>query len=194
MKDSEIEVKFFLKDKKDFQKKLKDCGAQKIHDEFLMKRLIYEKKDNHQCDWFRIRQEYEKTTLTFKSKQDNTFGGMKEFEVVVSDFEKTRKIFDETGLTKLAYQENYRETWVYKNTEIVLDTWPFLPFYIEIEGNTKKEVVLVSKELGFDIEKEGIYGTVIDLYKKKYNITSEEFHSIKNFVFNTDKPLVLKDL
>ncbi len=46
-----------------------------------------------------------------------------------------RQIFTASGLREKAYQETYRETWkMLDGTEIMLDEWPGIEPFIEIEG------------------------------------------------------------
>ena len=186
----EIEAKFFITSKDDIRSRLSSIGAQKASDEFLMRRKIYEKLGAPKGDWIRIRQEVDKVTLTFKSQQAKSIDGMLETEVTISDFDKGSTILAQTGLECIAYQENYREIWNHGDAEIVIDTWPWLPTYIEIEASSKEAVESCAQLLGLDM-KDARYGTAFDLYAEVYTITNREFHSIPEITFSTAIPEIL---
>lgn len=186
----EIEAKFFIINKETIRSSLSALGAQKTKDEFLMKRYVYDNPLAPKGDWIRIRQESDRVVLTFKSKKSHAIDGMLETEVTVSDFEKRAYILSQTGLHVVAYQENYREVWNWRDVEIVVDTWPWLPPYIEIEGPNKSSVEQAAQDLGFVME-EAYFGTAYDLYASIYKVTNEEFHSIKRVSFDEPMPEIL---
>lgn len=54
------------------------------------------------------------------------------------------------GLPYKPFQESKRETWEFEDEEIMLDEWPWLKPYIEVEGNSEVQVHKISEQLGFD--------------------------------------------
>ena len=186
----EIEAKFILDDATAFREKLVTLGAQQESEEFLMRRNIYE-MPGVEGEWMRLRQEHDGATLTFKSQKEKSIDGMLETEVSVSNYEMTEKILSHTGLRLVTQQENYREIWIYKETEIVIDKWPWLAPYIEIEGGSIAAVRSVSEELGFSMN-DAIYGTVFDVYTKFFDVTNREFHSITEIRFDLPMPDLLR--
>ncbi len=188
----EIEVKFFIESKASFREKLFSVGAQKISDEFLMSRKIYEKPGAPEGDWFRVRREHDKVTLTFKSKKSYAIDGMHECEIAISDFDKGVYILEQAGLEFVTYQENYRETWTLDGAEIVIDTWPWLSPYIEIEGATKDVVITTAEKLGFSMDN-AYYGTALELFKVVYKVSNKEFNTIREIKFNDPIPEILKN-
>src|SRR3989344_5617999 len=58
-----------------------------------------------------------------------------------------RKVFD---FGQKSYQETKREKWTMGNSEITIDTWPWIPTFLEIESPTEEEVKSIAKKLGFD--------------------------------------------
>ena len=74
--------------------------------------------------------------MTYKNIVDNTINGVSEIEVIVNDFDKACCLLNQTNFKETSYQENFREIWSNNEVEIVIDTWPFLQSYIEIEGPT----------------------------------------------------------
>ena len=110
--NTEFEVKFVNVDHETLRAKLKDLGATLEHPMRLMKRAIIETPLLKQKDAFlRVRDEGDKTTLTYKQFQDLSVDGAKEFEIVVSDFQTTIDLLNVSGLPCRSIQESKRETW-----------------------------------------------------------------------------------
>ena len=167
----EIEVKFSNVNFDQLRKKLKAVGAVCAQPMRLMKRALIE-ETHHAAEhaFIRIRDEGDKITLTFKRRADShasTIDGTKELEVEVSDFEKTVEIFAEAGWKYITFQESKRETWKLNNVEIVLDEWPWLEPYIEIEGESEEEIRVIGELLNLDW-REVIIGHVDTLYERQY--------------------------
>jgi adenylate cyclase class 2 len=178
----EIEAKFLNIDHDAIRAKLKAHGAICEQPERLMRRVVIDYPDRRmQQDtdsWVRIRDEGDKITLTYKSSTEHEFGGATEIEVEVNDYDKTIAIFLAIGMVVHTEQESKRETWTYKNVEIVLDEWPWLNPYIEIEAATEKEVMDIAAELGF-LWEDAVFGSVTSAYRKQYpTITKDEHISL----------------
>lgn len=190
---TEIEVKFLNVNHDAIREKLKTLGATLEQPMRLMRRSIIDYPDRRLQEtkdgWIRIRDEGDKVTLTYKESQEHQFGGAKEIETTVESFEKTRDIFLAAELTEHSYQETKRETWVISDVEIVLDEWPWLNPYIEVEGSSEAKVKEVSAHLGFDW-KEAVFGSVTTAYRAQYpSITKDEHISkIPRIIFGAPKP------
>jgi adenylate cyclase class 2 len=72
-----------------------------------------------------------------------------------------------TGLKFRSFQETRRETWQLGEVEIVLDEWPWLDPYMEIEGPTEADLKEVAEKLGLDWN-EVVYGDVMAAYRAQY--------------------------
>ncbi len=179
---TEIEAKFLDIDKEDIRRKLKNIGAKLITKERLMRRKVFEHAINKQNDWIRVRDEGDKITLSYKILIDRTLHGTKEIVVEVSDFEKTCEILSKTGLKSTSYQETKRETWNYKNTEITIDTWPWIPAFLEIESPTEEEIKSAAAKLGFNWQ-DAEHGSVETVYMKHYNVSEEEVDDWEEITF-----------
>ena len=177
----ELEAKYFIDNKDLIRKKIEKAGLKLIKPEFLMRRKVFD------CgivgSWIRIRDEGDKITMTFKKNTENTINDVFESEIIVNDFKKASEIINQTNFKEKSYQENYREIWRNDDVEIVIDTWPFLNNYIEIESKTKESVEKYSKILGFDLNK-AFFGGVEVLYKNQYKIPKIEFLKIDKIIFN----------
>ena len=167
----EIEVKFLSVNIDDVRHRLKDAGAVCTHPMRLMRRAIIDYPDTrlqHEKDaYIRVRDEGDKVTLTYKQFTSLELGGALELETVVTDFETTIKIFEAVGLTTKSFQESKRETWELDGTEVVVDEWPWLDPYIEIEADDKTSIELAASKLGFDWS-HAVFGDVMVAYRAQY--------------------------
>ena len=91
----------------------------------------------------------------------------------------------------MSYQETLREVWENKEVEIVIDTWPCLQNYIEIEARNEEIVKKYAKLLNFDFDKEAFFGGVVVLYEKQYSIPQKITNNIPLIQFNDNE---LKEL
>ncbi len=136
---TEYEIRVLEINKDEIINKLESLGAVK-KGEYDQKRLVYDLKPKEEGKWIRLRTNGTKTTLTYKDIVSNTVDGTKEVEIDVSDFNKTNEFLEKIGFFSRNYQENNRIQYVLKGVEIDIDTWPMIPTYLEIEGNSEKEV------------------------------------------------------
>lgn len=168
---TEIEVKFCNVDIDDIRERLTSVGAVCEQPMRLMKRALIE-EPHHKAEhaFLRIRDEGDKVTLTFKRRADKdaqTIDNVKELEVVVSDFDDTVELFREAGWEYKTFQESRRETWQLDDAEVVIDEWPWLPPYIEIEGETEAALQAVAAKLGLDWQ-DAMFGHIDAVYEKDY--------------------------
>jgi len=175
----EIEATFVEIDKDELRAKLKNAGAKLVKPEVLMRRIVFAVGEH---DFTCVRDEGNRIILTYKNHLSDTLTGTEEINVEVSNYEDTIAILKASGLRAKADEDSYRETWELDDVEIDLDTWPWIPSYVEIEGPTAESVEQVSNELGFDM-KDAIYGSVDEVYKLYYDVPS----SYINFDLNKFK-------
>jgi adenylate cyclase class 2 len=133
-----------------------------------MKRVTIDTPNMTQKNAFvRIRDEGDKTTITYKQFDKLSIDGAKEIEVVVDNFDETVALFAAAGLAHSSLQESKRETWRLDDTEIMLDTWPWLKPYVEVESADEMTVKAVSAQLGFDWT-DAVFGDVMAAYRLQY--------------------------
>ena len=173
---TEIEVKFTDIVIDEIRKKLKDCDAVLVHPMRLMKRALIE-EPHHKADksFLRVRDEGDKVTLTFKrraSLMQQSIDNVDELEVVVSSFEDTIELLREAGWKYKTFQETKRETWHIDDVEVVIDEWPWLKPYIEIEGETEQAVRAVAEKLGFDWQN-AQFGHIDAVYAQYYTFANK---------------------
>ena len=173
---TEIEAKFPGVDPDDIRAKLKALGATLVHPEVLMRRKNFDYPDERLDKingWIRVRDEGDKVTMSYKQLMDRTLHGTKEVSVIVNDFDTTCHFLDSIGLESKAYQETKREKWMLDENEVTIDTWPWVPSFVEIEGPSEESVRSAAKALEFDWN-QAMHGSVETVYQMHYNVTEFE--------------------
>lgn len=163
----EIEVKFINIDVPAIEKKLKAIGAKRVFDR-LYRRKVYDFPSlqlNKNGAWVRVRDEVDQVTLGFKQRQGkgkngSNDTGMKEIEVVVSDFDKTADLLESIGMEIKFYEENRRIRWVLGDIEFDIDHWPMLKPYLEIEAPSWDRVNEGIKLLGLNAKDQKRFATM----------------------------------
>ncbi len=171
----EYEATFTDVDKDEVRGRLKEAGALLIKPEFLQRRFTFNLPSGHEIrgGWLRVRDEGDRLTMSLKVVDGDRIDDQKEICLGIDDLEKAESLLTSIGCQKKAYQESRRELWRLDGVEVTLDEWPFLEPFVEIEGKSEKEVMAVSKKLGFDYGK-ALFCAVGTIYSKKYGI-SEDF-------------------
>lgn len=167
----EIEAKFINVNVDDIRQRLKAAGAELEQPMRLMRRVNIEEEAHREAGaWIRVRDEGNKTTLTWKQGMNSAgaIDRIHELEVDVSNFDDTVKILELAGWAPKTYQESKRETWKLGEAEIVIDEWPWLEPMIEIEAADEATVQSVAKQLALDWSK-AEFGNIDDVYMKHYN-------------------------
>jgi len=165
----------------------------------LMRRAIIDYADRRlqvgmPNSYIRVRDEGDKVTLTYKQFAELSIDGAKEIEIMTSSFEDTVKIFTQVGLEVVSLQESKRETWKSGACEVVLDEWPWLDPYIEIEATTESEVKDVAQRLGLNwiLAK---FGDVMVAYRDQYPYLNEAqtVGKVPEVLFDAPLPDLLKE-
>lgn len=186
---TEIEVKFINIDIDEIRERLKKRGAVLEQPMRLMRRALI---DNEELDsknaFLRVRDEGDRTTVTFKQFDENSLTGAKELAIEVSDFDTTLQILKQFNLEHRTFQESKRETWKYNDAEVVIDEWPWINPYIEIEAESEETVMQTAKDLGFDW-KDAMFGSVDVIYVNEYpDMTVRGVIDIKEVHFGDPVP------
>lgn len=189
----ELEAKFLNVDIEDIRSRLKAAGAKLEHPMRDMRRALIEEPHHAAENMFiRIRDEGDKVTLTLKKKtkslHESTINSTYEIETTVGDFETTVELFKVAGWHYMTYQESRRETWELDGVEIVIDEWPWINPYIEIEAESEEAVRSVAEKLGFEWS-DARFGSVDIIYTKVYpNMTVRGVIDIKEVRFADPVP------
>lgn len=183
--NTEIEAKWLNIDHEDMRNKLKACGAELVQSERLMKRKIFDYADKRLeavGGWVRVRDEGSKITMSYKQLSDRTLQGTQEVTVVVDDYAAACGFLESIGLRAKSYQETKRESWKLGDVQIELDTWPWIPGFVEIEAPTEDALKFSAENLGFN-HKDALHGSVETAYQAVYDVTEAEIDSWEEIRF-----------
>ena len=180
---NEIEAQFLDIDKDAARSKLKEIGAKLEKPEVLMRRVVF---DLGKHAFARIRDEGDKIVMTYKNiSDDNSIMGTKEVNVEVSNYNDAILLLKSCGLRTKSHEESKREVWSVGDVEICIDTWPWIPTFMEIEGPTEESVWETAEKLGLN-KSQAKFGSVDTTYAHYYGIEPD--------VFNLETPEVTFDM
>ncbi len=187
---TEFEVKFCNINIDEIRERLENAGAVLIKPMQLMRRYVFDYDDRRlqvHNSYIRLRDEGDKITLTFKHfSQADKVGGAHEIETVVDSFDKTRDIFRAIGIMDTSYQESRREVWELDGGEVMIDEWPWLKPYIEVEAKDAASVRTMAEKLQLDWRDKHV-GDVLVAYRLQYDIPHQTFS--KNIIrFDDPRP------
>ncbi|MEE8431623.1 MAG: class IV adenylate cyclase [Candidatus Desulfatibia sp.] len=142
MEHIETEVKFILSDVQSVRERIVELGVD-VKGRVFETNMRFDDVDEsllRNKSLLRLRRDAN-TKLTYKSEpaiKDDQFKTFRELEVQVSDFTTMKLILEHLGFHQAQIYEKWRETFIFDDTLLCLDTMPFGDF-LEIEG--KKEYI-----------------------------------------------------
>ncbi len=197
--NTEIEAKFLHIDHSLIRQRLNEAGFTCLVPMRLMRRAIIDYADRRlqtgtPSSYIRVRDEGDKVTLTYKQFSSFSIDGAQEVEVVTSSFEDTIKIFTAIGLQVVSIQESKRETWRSSECEVVLDEWPWLDPYIEIQASQESVVKDTAEKLGLDWS-DAVFGDVMAVYRDQYPYLSnnQTVGRVPEVLFDSPFPELLRE-
>lgn len=182
---TELEAKF-IDMPGDIRERLQKIGATCVSPERLMRRKNLDTPDLQLLKvggWVRVRDEGGQVTLSYKQVVDRSLTGTKEITVVVDNFDTTCNFLSAIGFKAKSYQETKRESWTIGEVQIEIDTWPWMPSFLEIEAPNAEALWSVAKQLGLD-RKDAVHGSVDIVYQRYFDITAEEMFNWKEILFS----------
>ncbi len=192
----EIEAKFLGQDHDIIRNRLKELGGTCKHKMKVMRRTVFdypERRLQKEHAWVRLREELDGTVeLVLKQVTGDKIGKTFEQPVIVNNYEKAKRFVVSLGLEVKGEQESKREVWRLGECEIMLDEWPWVKPFIEIEADSENVVREVAKKLDLDWAS-AKFGGVTPVYTSEYDLTAEEFESTDlSMKFDQPVPGVLR--
>ncbi|MFZ2887069.1 MAG: CYTH domain-containing protein [Minisyncoccia bacterium] len=189
---TEFEARFINIDAGELREKLKSLGATLVYPERLQRRLNMDYPDQRlartEHGWIRLRDEgVGKVTLTYKRRVSNSVEAAEETMVTVGSFEDAKAFLLAIGIDIKSEQESRRESWELNGVQIDIDTWPWLPVNVEVEGKDAQSVEETAKALGFDM-KSALFGPINNYYQVVYDIPESETISHTKLSFDAPCP------
>lgn len=159
----EIETKIIDVDVRHARKMLLLNGALPLG-KFFFRRYVFDLSNRNDEDSFiRVRTDGKETTMTYKFRKGEGLGNTREIETNVGDFDRAVAILSKL-IKRRYYHEDKRESYLYKNVVVDINTWPGIPPFIEVEGRSVRQVRTVISELDIGGKEVGNIGAV-SLYK-----------------------------
>lgn len=194
--NTEIEAKFLHINPDDIRSKLEAIGAVCKQPMQVMRRVVFDNTDMNKVNGFvRVRDEGYRITMTYKQYDEMSLTGAKEIEFSVSDFDAAVAFLEKVGVRAKSVQEARREIWELGDVEIVIDEWPWIDPFIEIEASTEALVKEVASKLGF-VWSDAAFGDVMTAYRAEYpqtGISPEDMvYNLPNVRFDDPVPTILK--
>lgn len=170
--DVEIEIKIkineekFNKLKKFFNSNATFVKEVEQKDEYFTSKFEDFTKEKYPYKWLSIRERGEKKILNYKHfypEKEEIHLYCDEYEVIIDDIDRMKKIFNELNIISFALIHKNRNIYMYKNDkyEIALDKVENLGYFIEIEV----------KKIELDIEEER---KLLDDEAKKLNLNLDD--------------------
>lgn len=149
MENREIECRFLEIDKDALIKKLMELGAHDEGETILEETIIYDSelkwRDGHR--FVRLRKTGDKSVVTYKEHQEWKVDGMIEIEFGIDDYKKAELLFEKIGLVPFRHQQKKRHTFKLGEVTVDIDTWPKIPAYVELEGESEEALKYVAQNL-----------------------------------------------
>ena len=174
----EYELRFTKYNKSQIVSKLKKIGAKQIHKAIIYEYTVFQHPLKKENTYIRVRKEFDKITFTYKANTNKKF--VDEYEINISDYDMFLRILYMLGFKKAYAIQKLREKWSFKNCkEIVFDTYPGLPEYMEVECNSILDLKQTIGKLNLTEEKG------FNIYEALYGIKQQKKKKLKDLTFDT---------
>lgn len=175
----EVEGKWLNIDLDAMRVRLRAAGARLEQPERQMTRSVFDFPDgrlDQKGGWARVRDEGSKITMSYKQLNDRSALGTHEVNLTVDNYESACHFLQELGLEQQAVQQTSRESWKLGNVEIELDTWPWIPSFVEIEAESEELLRATAEKLDLDYA-QVLHGSVEIVYQAVYDVTEAEVNA-----------------
>lgn len=176
----EIEVRFLEVDKDNLVAKLRELEAKELQDVMLEEIIFYDKALTWSDKGQRVRIRKSGDTVQLDFKKTVTGILSHEVELAISDIDAATLFLESIGLVAHRRQQKKRHSFRLGDVMIDIDTWPQLPTYVELEGDSEEALKNAAQQLGLDWRQ-----VVLDdprkIIKERYNVP---YDAIRYFMFD----------
>ncbi len=168
--NKEIEARFLEIEYKEIIKKLKKLKAIDLGEDLLKELIFYDKKMTWRKKqiFVRLRQTNGKIYLTYKHHKAVKIDGATEIELEVNSLNAAKSFLLQLGLVCYRQQEKRRHKFKLGNVIFDFDTWPNIPTYLEVEGDSEEDIKIAVKKTDLDFSQAVFIdakGIIEDIYK-----------------------------
>jgi len=154
MKNIEIEARFKEVDIPKLVQAANKLGGIDTGEHLLEETIFYdnELKWRNEGKFARLRSFNGKNIFTYKHIKADSIDGTEEIEFEVSEPDKLKDFLERVGLTPFRVQQKKRQTIKFDGVVLDIDSWPMIPPYLEIEGDSEAKVRNIAEKLGLSWE------------------------------------------
>lgn len=191
----EIEGKWLVHDLKRLEYQLLSLGAVCVQERTYENNLRFDTAEGSLSKDFKVLRLREDTDfrLTFKGRADVLSGVSRrtEIEFTVSDSKIAKQFLEALGFSVFFRYEKYRSIYSISRCYVMLDELPYGHF-VEIEGNSAKEIQHLSEQLGLNWDMR-VMNSYTGLFSVYLNITGRKINNLtfKNFEGISVSPKIL---
>lgn len=178
--DKELEVKFYIRDLADLEKRLVAGGANLVQPRTHEYNLRFDSPSGElgqRESMLRLRRD-SASRMTYKGPS-TTLGGVlarQEIEFEVSSFAAAQKLIEALGFRSKFVYEKYRTTYALEGLKVTLDEMPYGHF-AEIEGTQAAPIQTAAKKLGLDWAAR-LPETYISIFRRLKELFSLHFNDL----------------
>jgi adenylate cyclase class 2 len=178
--DQELEVKFFVEDLNEIEKRLVSAKANLIQPRTHEYNQRFDTPNGDLARGQRILRLRRDTGthLTYKGPTSNLGGVLarQEIEFEVSNFEAAKKFVEALGYRAKFIYEKHRTTYESDGLKITLDEMPYGDF-VEIEGQDTSQIREMAHDLGLDWE-QSLPETYISIFRRMRELINLNFDDL----------------
>lgn len=173
----EIECRFLEINKDALIKKLRELDASDRGEDMFHEFIFYDKdltwKNTKKM--VRVRKTKDNVSIAYKFHQFETIDGTQEIELNVDSMEQAKLFLESVGLCCVREQEKIRHTFLLDDVSVDIDTFPLIPTYVELEGESEIVLKKTAAKLGFDW-KDAVFENPRIIIEKHYHIPVSSYH------------------
>ena len=168
MSNLEYEIRMYTINEYKIKKLIKKHGGKLTNKKRIMPIITYVHPKKKMDSYIRIRDEGKQITMTIKTKLGTKYPV--EREVEINSIDEGHAILTFLGCKERYRVEKIRETYIMKGAkEIVFDSYPGIPTYLEIDCHSEADLEKVAKKLGFTMD-DHEDKTIRHIYHELYGI------------------------
>lgn len=179
MNGQETEVKFYIRDLRKIELRLRDLKAQLIRPRIHEINFRYDLPDGSLRANGRVLRLRRDTNviLTYKGPSaiiDGVFSRT-ELETTMGDLETAQRVLEALGYVQILIYEKYRAVYEINGCHIMLDELPYGDF-VEIEGSDASSIRKMVLQMGLDFESavNAGYARIFENYNSKYGLSPSD--------------------
>jgi adenylate cyclase class 2 len=149
----EIEVRFLEINTEALKKRLRELGAEDFGEDLFEEIIAYKDAQwlEYKRKFVRLRKTKDRISLTYKHQEKDTIDGTEEIEFEVDNFDNAELFLKRIGFDFfMRKQQKKRHSFKLDGVTADIDTWPKVPTYVELEGDSEQKLKDTAQKLNLD--------------------------------------------